>query len=236
MLDPIVTSISGYSSIFINFDILKRYDYGNKNEYSLIILLLENDSLIKISQLGRQYDLMAYHHFLIASKNSTLNDKITNFAVTSKINNIGLILFNQNGTYKLSRFVRQNFVFLPGEHNNCSIYDRLFATSNDLKGIDNYVYIKLDPPHGIILKGRNKEGKQVHTIGGREAYLASLIERKINIPFKLIAYSQSAEHKEGTLPYIFVHEFHEKIYEDDNHMSRQSDNTQILKKYEPKYY
>lgn len=187
VLDPIVSYMKGYSLILINIDLSEqRHNNFNFNslEQSIIVCVLDNDPIMRIEQF-EQHNFSATPEF----NDNTLSDKLIKFAVQCNIDNIGLILIHSNRTFKLYHLIHTQLFdvdILGFPKNDCTIYDKLFYVKRKVfHGDDRYVSVILDPPRAINVRSRNKDGKQVISMGGRDAYLASLIPIKINITMKL---------------------------------------------------
>lgn len=204
------------------------------DEHTLVISVFDDDHVKKANKSVVNYGLQGYYHYLFVSWNineRALSDQITRFAVKYKLNNIGLISMDPNGTFQLSRIIYDQLSVekIPVLHKegDCSIYEKMFhAKTKDTKGDDQYVYVMLDPPRGINLTHRNKDGQEVITMGGREAYLATLIPKKMNITMKLFRLLVSIDYFEqdkGTDEFFFLTEFLEKAYEEDNFTPKELD-------------
>lgn len=241
ILEPIVLRMSGYRSFFVNIDLDQRYKLVdvNSDKHSLIIYMFDNDPVMKINTFGLQHDLKPYYHYLFASRDindTTLSNKLITFAIQYKLDNIALMIINPNETFQLSRIIYDQRVAskIPGlAFNDC---DKMFyAKTKDLKREDIYVYIRPDPPRAINVASRNKVGNEVIRIGGRDAYLASLIPIKINITLKLWTFRLSAfDTLKGYSAnrkylFLFLKEFLETIYEDDNLTPKQLDCMQFIR-------
>lgn len=231
ILEPIVSSTSSYTSIIINIDLAKN-DINttiSSHEHSIVISVLQNDVVLKIKNSLRLYRLKFYGYFLFATWNinaSNLYDRLmVSFSFLFKYDNIGLVLIDPNGTFQLSRISYDpnyvvNISAFPG--NNCSIYEKMFhLKTKDLKVDAIYAYALIDPPNVINLTSRNEDGNEVLSIGGRDAYITSLIPRKLNITLKLCTVLHSNELSKNINEYTFVKEFMEKVYEEDKYEPKQ---------------
>lgn len=232
-LAPILLSTSNLSSIVINTD-LARHDDSAKiysDENSLIISVFDNDLIKKTNKSRLQYGLKYYCHYIFASNeindNAQLNIQLIKYAEQYRIYNIVLILNNPNGSFKLFRIIYDqllvviNFDLL---YKDCSIYEKMFyPKTKDLKGEVKYAYAIFDPPRAINITSRKKDGTNGISMGGCEAYLASLIPRKINVTVKLFTVRMSDYYLNELKNHeiVFLKEFLEKAYEDDNLIPKQ---------------
>lgn len=244
ILDPIVFSMSGYSSIFINIDAERHNSIHadiSSDEHSLIICVFDEDPLLKINNIGPAYNLQQLSHFLFASRHpyeNAISRRVMTFARQNFVDNVGLILLKPNGTFKLSRLIydQDSDVKIPTfDSQECSIYDKLFyPKSKDFKGEDKYVHALLDPPRTLNISSLNENGNQVFGMGGREAYFASLIPNKVNITIKLWTFRLSEYDINDILMSkklnFFLKEFLEKAYETDNLIPKQVEYMTFVKR------
>lgn len=236
ILEPLVLSSSDYSSTIINIDLEQRHINAtiHSDEHSLIILLFDNDVVTKSNQSIQHNDFKYYCHYLFVSKDiindSSLIDKLITLAEQYKIYYFGLITSNEN--FKISRIIynQHSAVTIPISPNNgCSIYDELFyAYTKALKGEEKYVYVLFDAPRGINLTSRNKDGKQIISMGGRDAYFSTLIPSRINITLKLYSIIFSADYNESDYEYAYLKQYFEKTYEEDNYTPKQLEYETVL--------
>lgn len=242
MLEPILLSSSNYVSLIINTDLAKNYRNTtlNPHEHSLIVsafdMDVDKDVVLKLKLLLRKYKIKSYGHYLFVTWNrkaSVLHERLMRFADTYKLDNMGLILINPNGSFEISRITYDPSLVvdipdIPNEHCS-SIYDRMYhRKTKDLISPDPYVYILIDPPNVINLTSRSVAEREVISMGGRDAYLASVIPRKLNITLKLCTVLFSYDYNENQNEYKFLKEFMEKTYEEDNREPKQLDYTTVL--------
>lgn len=226
ILSPILLSSSGQSSIVINIDLAQNDNNSAiySDEHSLIIPVFDNDLVTKANQSLHQYGFKFYCHYLFASRDtneSALNDKLMTFSVQYKLDNIGVILINPNGSINLFRIIYDQLrvVKIVGSPNSeCD--EMFYSKSKDFKGDTKYFYAIFDPLRVINITSRNKDGRIVTAMGGRDAYLASLIPSKINITVKMwtIRYSEfdGNDFTGRNFEYEFIKKFLEYDYEVDN--------------------
>lgn len=225
ILEPLLLSSSGYSSTIINVDLLqkKKYEDFHSDDHSLIVLVFDNTAMRKTTMFRMQFNFKSYCHHLFVSRDKNelaVNIKILRIALRNKLDNVGVILVNSIGTIQLSHIIYDQMAYnkiIAIPQNDCYIYNNMFySKTKDLKGDNKYVYFTLDIPRTINVKSRNNDGKEVFGVGGRYAYLASLIPRKINITLQMCTVHFSADHDESTYGRKFFEGFMEKTYEADN--------------------
>lgn len=103
---------------------------------------------------------------------------------------------------------------------NCAkLHNELFYDKElDLIGATRYAYTMIDPPRGINLTKFNAQTKQDQFhMGGRNAYLSSLIASYLNITLKLFAIP-FGNNEQGN---IFFHEYFERTYVEDTRTPRE---------------
>lgn len=238
ILEPLVLASSGYSSIIVNIDLEQRYINATiiADEHSLIISVFDTDLVKKLNQSMQQHGFKYYSHYLFVPRDilndSTLIDELITLAVQYKMENVVLINIKPNDKFKISRIIYHQLSvvgILVFPNNDCGIYDKMFYPyTKDLKGAEQYVYVLFDSPRGINLTSRNKDGKQMISMGGRDAYLATLIPSRINITLKLFSVVFSAEYNESDYEYTYLKEYFEKTYEEDNLTPKQLEYKTIL--------
>lgn len=227
ILAPILLSSSSQSSMVINIDLAQVVNNATiySDEHSLIISVFDNDLVKKANQSRRQYGLKSYCHYLFASRDiSAVYDNLITFSMQYKLDNSGVVLINKNGSISLFRIIYDQLLavkFVGPPNSSCSIYEKMFYPKTiDLKAEDKYFYAIFDPPRVINIKSRNTNGEIVTAMGGREAYLASLIPRKMNITIKVwtIPFSEydKNNYNENNSEYKFMKDFLEKTYDGDN--------------------
>lgn len=241
ILEPIVSATSSYTSIIINIDLAKN-DINTtipSHEHSMIISALESNDkgevTSKIKKSLRLYRLNFYGFYLIATWNINVNalyERLMVFADLYKFDNVGLVSINPNGTFELSRITYDpsSVVSIPEfPDTNCNMYDKMFhLKTKDSKIDDLYAYILIDPPNVINLTSKDNDGIEVISMGGRDAYIASIIPRKLNISLKLCTVLHSYDFAKNTNEYRFVNEFMEKPYKEDNREPKQLNYTTFL--------
>lgn len=226
-MEPVMSGTSGYRSIIFNIDLEKR-DINdatiNSDQHSLIIFVVDNDIATKFYEAMKLHGFKYYCHYLFVSKDIIKEraeiDKLITFVVQYSLDNVVLIDIKRNEKLELSRIIydQRSAVAIPDfPRKDCRIYDKMFYTyASALKGEDKYVYVLFDSPRGINLTSRNKDGTQMISMGGRDAYLATLIPRRLNITVKLCAISFTADYNENDYEYAYLKEFIEKTFEEDD--------------------
>lgn len=244
MLEPLVSSTSSYSSIIINIDLPKiaLNTAIQSHEHSLVISVFDYDAVFKTKvALGlNRSKFYGYYLFATSSSNASEQlDRLLVFGFLYKFDNVGLVLINPNGTFQLSRITYdpKSVINIPDFHDkNCSIYDKMFHLKTlDSKIDDLYAYALIDPPDLIKLTSQNANGQEVISIGGRNAYIASLIPRKLNITLKLCTidflFETYNDKSENTALKVimtdFLNELMLKTYIEDNREPKQLNYTSL---------
>lgn len=238
ILEPIVLGASDHSSIIFNIDWEQRNNSVTytSEEHSLIIAVFEQDMVNKLINPhdSTKYSLKGNFHFLFVSRNTDeieMKDNLMKLAVPNNLDNVGLIQCKANGTLDIYRIIYDQNIFIQtfdSPNNNCSIYNKMFyKKTHDLRGESVYVYVRLEPPHAINVTSHDEIGKKVISMGGRYAYLAELIPKKINITLKLctvrISEYDPNNYTDYGYQYEFLKGFTEKTQEVDIHTATQLD-------------
>lgn len=228
-LDPLLKSTSGHHSsiVVINIDIVQHNATFYTDENSLIVSVFDNDVVEKANQSCILYGFKPYAHYLYVTLNESEQNEnlLSTLALEYKFDNIGLVSID---TFNVFRIDRNDIVKIVDIFNDdCNIYEQMFyVKTKDFKGEDLYVYVLFDPPRGINLTSQSKDNKQMISMGGRDAYVASLIPSKLNITLKLFTILFSPEYNGSDS--IFLRDFIEKSYEEDNFTPKHLEYEQVL--------